>query len=358
MRVVLLVALTQADPSVVASQFAQKPGARNLAADQDEPVVIMDMGPDAMGLPVGPGPMRMGGPGLPMDMDGPVMVMEGGPGMMMDGPPMLMDGGMGPFSFGPDMLFSGDADEGMPFPMPMGLGGLPDGVTVMVTSMDEPPPRFRGRRGGASGPSGTVHMNMQMQHKLPLDDLASAFGGVFNPISVPLHKDDQRGRHHDKPKHVMDRFVHDVLGKFGLKVGRPELGGPSGPAACVNETKQFCASAGPHALHCLAEHAVDLNPECKASLKKSLPAVCKSVIEKRCNSFEEGILACLERVEPQLKGDCADSFHATMKSIAMVQKSLESGATVVSAAGKERPLVGHENDSYYDRFKEFAEALW
>jgi hypothetical protein len=291
-----------------------------------------------------------------------MMIMDG-PGMIMDGPPVMMDGGMGPFAFGPDMLFSSEADDAMPFPMPMGLDGMPDGVTVVVTSMDEPQPRFRGRPGRSSGgPRGTLQMNMQMQHKLPLDALHSAFGGIFNPISVPLHKADKMEHPHDMkpPKHVFDRFVHDVLGHLNLKVGRTDLAGPSGPRECVDETKKLCAAAGPHALHCLAEHAADLNPACKAALKKSLPAVCKSVIEKECNSFEEGILACLKRVHPNLKGDCADSFQATMQSIAMVQKSLENGAATVvnSKDGKERPLVGQENDSYYDRFAEFASALW
>merc|ERR1719359_798269 len=255
--------------------------------------------------------------------------------------------------------------------------GLPDGVHVVMMNMDPPRPRFRGSRRGPGPIGGSLGGSLEMhisQHALPLHELAGAFGGLFNPLMVPLHHDkpsekknasDHAGSGRPTPRNPFDAFIHDVVGEMGLKVGdmkKASVTAAGGaPPACRNETQKYCADAHPHVMHCLANHSEDLSQGCKATVKKSLPAVCKAAIKKSCDTLEEGVLPCLKRLDAdkKLTGNCADSFHATMKSIARVKEGLISGATVVNkVTGQERPLVGPaEADSYYDRFRNFAGSL-
>jgi hypothetical protein len=214
------------------------------------------------------------------------------------------------------------------------------------------------------------------QRALPLQELSGAFGGLFNPLMVPLHHDKPAEKQNASekpagaaarppPKNPFDAFIHDVIGEMGLKVGDMQKAAVTSaggaPPACRNETKKFCADEHPHVMHCLANHSEDLSAGCKATVKKSLPAVCKAAIKKSCDTLEEGVLPCLKRLDAakKLTGNCADSFHATMKSIARVKEGLSYGATVVNKlTGLERPLVGPaEADSYYDRFRNFAGSL-
>jgi hypothetical protein len=221
------------------------------------------------------------------------------------------------------------------------------------------------------------------QRALPLEHLAGAFGGLFNPLMVPLHKEDKPAGEKEKknaserpagpmgpagrplPRNPFDAFIHDVMGEMGLKVGDMHKAsvapGGGAPPACRNETAKYCADAHPHVMHCLANHSEALGQGCKATVKKSLPAVCKGAIKKSCDTLEEGVLPCLKRLDgaKKLTGNCADSFHATMESINRVKDGLHFGATVVNKlTGLERPLVGPaEADSYYDRFRNFAGSL-
>jgi len=330
--------------------------------EEDEPMMFGGFGPDVFG-PQGP---MIGGPMI----GGPA---HGIPGGVFDGPPGAGSIEVHEIPLGPhDLALPGF--PGHPQELP-GLG-LPDGVHVVMMNMDPPRPRFRGSRRGPGPIGGSLGGSLEMhisQHALPLEHLAGAFGGLFNPLMVPLHHDKPTAKQNESgessgrpiPKTPFDGFIHDVLGEMGLKVGdmnRASVAASGGaPPACRNETKKYCADAHPHVMHCLANHSVDLGPGCKATVKKSLPAVCKGVIKKSCDTLEEGVLPCLKRLDgaKKLTGTCADSFHATMEHISRVKQGLAYGATVVNKlTGMERPLVGPaEADSYYDRFKNFAGSL-
>jgi hypothetical protein len=330
--------------------------------EEDEPIMFGGFGPDVFG----PGGPVIGGPGPMIGGPGPMI---GGPGPVIGGPGHGFPPGFAPV-------------QELPFPPELAgvlsgpdLGGLPDGVIVVSTNMEPPRPRFRGGSRRGPGPvGGTLEMHIS-QRPLPLHDLAGAFGGLFNPLMVPLHHNEPKEKqkqnasdpHAGRPHHKnpFDAFIHDVVGEMGLKVGDMKKAAVTAaggaPPACRNETKKYCDDAHPHVMHCLAEHSEDLSQGCKATVKKSLPAVCKAAIKKSCDTLEEGVLPCLKRLDAdkKLTGNCADSFHATMKSIARVKEGLTYGATVVNqVTGIERPLVGPaEADSYYDRFRNFAGSL-
>lgn len=216
----------------------------------------------------------------------------------------------GPFGDGDvEITFMGPGDGGQLGQMqqiPMNdFGNSFPLLDLMNSPMKRVQPRDQGPlllMGGAGGPFGGL----------------GGAGGVFGGGGGPMIQMGGGGG----GDQMIDPFLVEMMQRMGLQVD----GAPKVHDACAPDVKKWCVGENaikePSVLHCLSTHSSEISTGCFQKIKSTLPHVCHNEIQDLCGELlDEGVLACLERQLPKVKGRCLDAYVTARHHIEAVASS-------------------------------------